>query len=145
MRPTCYALMVLALLAVISAGCETTYPEHLASLQGDPLATVQLPGAERSTDTTDDARTALSRPVAATILRRFHIEEEADPDRVRDEAIDAARAAGWSIEDPAAERVEGTKEFATGNADVAIYFLDATKADLIVLIQHDRPVPQTER
>ena len=116
---------LLLTLGVASSACGTTYRADLQSLQGDPMAAPDVPGAElaRSSEVHAEAG-ATGKATQAHFTAAYSVPAGGDKASVQREAVQQAQAAGWAIEDPDAEIVVGTKRLATGEAEIGIYFVD---------------------
>lgn len=124
-------------LIIIASGCETTYPAELDSLQQDPMATLQLPGAELVRTSERDA-TIWSKPSPARLSNSYRVLADADPAAVRAEAIAQAEHHGWDVEDAEAEIVQGTKQLDTGSGGISIYFIEEEgEQRLLVRLGHE--------
>lgn len=131
----------MALAATTVTACNTVYPEYLAALREDPMASVALEGAATGDRSEHEASIGglMGKPSHARIQIAYGLERDADPQRVKDRAIDAAATAGWAIDDADAEVVRGTKTLAGGDAEIAIYFVEPAR--LIIRLEHESDPP----
>lgn len=135
-------IAVLSVAAVTVTGCATVYPEYLAALRSDAMASAAIQGAEIEDRFEQDASIGgvLGKPVHAQIQLSYSIEPDADPKVAKDEAVEEASVSGWTINDPTADVVRGTKGIAGGEAAIAIYFADPRR--LIVRLEHEFDPPR---
>ena len=124
------AAAVLAVAAAIAVRSRDAPSEQLRALQTDPIAAYAPPGGELVDTDEQNEGTTLGKPVRARYTRLFAV-GGANPERVLDEAIAAAEAAGWTVEGGRRQGVGGLvglgdKRLATGRAQLGLtVFTDA--------------------
>jgi len=138
---------------LLLAGCGPTYPEHLQALRADPMASLELAGASVERRWEDEAETVLNKPSRAMVLTVYTIDAAADPNAVKAAALEAARDAGWLMEETEDNVVGGTKMLDTGAADLAVYFAEDYSGpepviqtdQLTILLEHSWGRPRSIR
>jgi hypothetical protein len=90
----------LVVVALLLAGCTTTYPEQLAALKQDPMAQLSLPGAKLERRFEQDATSGglMNMSQRANVTEVFSIANVASVDGVNAAATRAAENAGWTVE-----------------------------------------------
>ena len=88
---------LLLTLGVASSACGTTYRADLQSLQGDPMAAPDVPGAElaRSSEVHAEAG-ATGKATQAHFTAAYSVPAGGDKASVQREAVQQAQAAGWA-------------------------------------------------
>ena len=93
----------------------------------------------------DSGGSLMDKPTRASVTTEYRIGEHGDPDAVREAALQAAHAAGWTVEErPDSPLVTGTKALPSGEAEMSISFgsdftdgeLVIDRYELIVILQH---------
>lgn len=118
-----------AAIVFLSGGDEPS--AQLQALQADPMAEYTPAGGELVDTEEQNDGTTLGKPVAARYARLFVL-PAANPEGALDDALAAAEAAGWTVEEPRQGALgglvgQGSKRLSTGTARLALtLFLDAT-------------------
>lgn len=125
------AAAVLAVAAAIALWARDEPSAQLQALQADQIAEYEPAGGELvDTDEQNEGKT-FGKPVAARYARLFVL-PAANPEGALEDALAAAKAAGWSVEEPRHGALgglvgQGSKQLSTGPARLAMtLFLDAT-------------------
>ena len=125
------AAAVLAVAAAIAVRARDEPSAQLEALRADPMAEYTPAGAELVDTDEQNEGTTLGKPVAARYARLFALPAE-DPERALEDALAAAEAAGWAVEEPQRGALgglvgQGSKQLPTGPARLALtLFLDST-------------------
>ena len=137
--------VVLAL--AVSRGEPSPGPE-LRALREDPLASYVPPDSRLvRTDAGEEKSGGMfTKPSEATFQRLFALAPDAGPAALRD-AIDAARAAGWTVQPPLGDLGStGSKQLSTGKATMSVGLITDARATpenipppvLSIALQHIR-------
>jgi hypothetical protein len=132
------ATIVVAVLLLLT-GCSQTFPDDLRDLKADPMASAELANTTAARVTESDAEVGgvTGKPTEARIHTVYSI-ADADASSVKQDAVQQAVRTGWDIKDPNAEVVVGTKELDTGQAEIAIYFVEEDgEQRLLIRLVHD--------
>jgi hypothetical protein len=125
------AAVVLLVAAAIAVRSGKEPSAQLRALQADPMAEYAPAGAALVDTDEQNEGTTFGKPVAARSVRLFAV-SGASPERVLADALAAAEAAGWTLEQPQRSALgglvaQGSKRLPTGTARLGLtIFLDAT-------------------
>lgn len=125
------AAAVLVVAAAIALRSRDEPSAQLQALRADPMAEYAPAGGELVDTDAQNEGTTLGKPVAARYARLFAL-PAANPERALEDALAAAKAAGWTVEEPQTGALGGvvglaSKRLSTGMARLALtLFLDAT-------------------
>ena len=111
-----------AAIVLLSGGDEPS--AQLESLQDDPMAEYVPPEGELVDTESRSEGESLGKPLAAEYSRLFSL-PATDPERALEDAVAAAEAAGWTVEEPRQGALggivgQGTKQLETGRARLAL-------------------------
>jgi hypothetical protein len=130
-RTTIAVAVAAVAVAAAAAGCLHDGDEPSAKLQAleaDPMATYEPPDAELvDTESQSEGETTLGKPQGARYTRLFAL--QGDGEQAFDDAVAAARSAGWTFEEePSTDAFGGTvglatRTLSTGTARLSISLL----------------------
>jgi hypothetical protein len=112
---------IAVVLAVITFGpgwsSVFTGPE-LAVVKSDPMASLDLPGAEEISRREENAGTTLGKPTSARVVVRYRI--SGDPEAVLESAVAAAELNGWQGDHIEAEYYSADRPVDEGTLELIV-------------------------